>query len=100
MPLAQDSVDYGCSVSSRAIPETSIRAMLGDVEHVVGKTDPSTWPEIASELLEHHSPPIDDVLLPPKARKLQQWLRAMLEAMIDVDEDGVRAAAIKVQQYS
>lgn len=87
-------------VSATAIPETSVRALLGDVQHVIEQTDPSQWPSIAGDLLAHHSPPIDDVLLPPNARKLQQWLRTLLEAMIDVDEDGVRAASIKVQQYS
>ena len=87
-------------VSAAAIPEMSIRSMLGDVQHVVDRTDPAEWPEIARQLLEHHSPPIDDVLLPPKARKLQQWLRTMLEAMSEVDEQGVRAAAIKVRQYT
>lgn len=74
--------------------------MLGDVQYVVNETDPADWPGLASELLTHHSPPIEDTLLPPRARKLQQWLRLMLEAMADVDEDGVRAAAIKVRQYS
>lgn len=74
--------------------------MLSDVQHVVTATEPSEWPKIAGDLLEHHSPPIDDVLLPPKARKLQQWLRTLLESMVDVDEDGVRAASIKVSQYS
>ncbi len=87
-------------VSADAIPEMSIRAMLDDVEHVVDQTDPAEWPEIARQLLEHHNPPIDDVLLLPKARKLQQWLHTMLEAMSEVDEHGVRAAAIKVRQYS
>lgn len=94
------AVEYGYAVPSAAIPETSIRAMLGDVEHVINKTDPADWPGLAVDLLAHHNPPIDDALLPPKARKLQQWLRAMLEAMVDVDQDGVRAAAIKVKQYS
>lgn len=74
--------------------------MLSDVQHVVNSTEPAEWPKIAVDLLEHHSPPIEDVLLPPKARKLQQWLRTLLESMVDVDEDGVRAAAIKVSQYS
>lgn len=74
--------------------------MLGDVQYVVNETEPADWPGLAGDLLTHHSPPIDDVLLPPKARKLQQWMRLMLEAMVDVDEDGVRAAAIKVRQYS
>ena len=87
-------------VSSAAIPETSVRALLGDVQHVINVADPSEWPTIAGDILAHHSPPIDDVLLPAMSRKLQQWLRALLEAMIDVDEDGVRAAAIKVKQYS
>jgi len=87
-------------VSATAIPEASIRALLGDVQHVVDQTDPAEWPSVAGDLLAHHSPPIDDVLLIPMSRKLQQWLRAMLEAMIAVDEDGVRAAAVKVQQYS
>lgn len=74
--------------------------MLGDVNHVVEQTSPADWPSIAAKVLEHHSPPIDDVLLPPQARKLQRWLRTLLEAMIEIDEDGVRAAAIKVKQYS
>jgi len=74
--------------------------MLGDVKHVIEHTEPADWPDIAAKVLEHHSPPIDDLLLRPQSRKLQQWLRALLEAMIDVDEGGVRAAAIKVQQYS
>ena len=74
--------------------------MLGDVQHVIERTEPADWPEIAARVLEHHSPPIDDLLLRPQYRKLQQWLRALLEAMIDVDEDGVRAAAIKVRQYA
>lgn len=82
------------------IPEASIQAMLGDVEHVIGQTDPADWPGIAGELLKHHSPPIADDLLPSKVQNLQKWLRTMLEAMVDVDEDGVRAAAIKVRQYS
>jgi len=87
-------------VSPAAIPETSIKALLADVKHVIEETEPSQWPSVAGDLLGHHSPPIEDVLLPPKSRKLQQWLRALLEAMIDADEDGVRAAAIKVKQYS
>ena len=87
-------------VSAAAIPESSIKAMLGDVQHVIEHTDPAEWPSVAGDLLAHHSPPIDDMLLPPMSRKLQQWLRTMLEAMIEVDEDGVRAAAIKVNQYS
>lgn len=94
------AVEYGCAVPSAAIPETSIRSMLSDVEHVINQTDVADWPRLAGDLLAHHSPPIDDALLPPKVRKLQQWLRAMLEAMVDVDQDGVRAAAIKVKQYS
>lgn len=87
-------------VSAAAIPETSIKSLLGDVQHVIDQTDPADWPSLAGDLLAHHSPPIDDVLLLPMTRKLQQWLRALLEAMVDIDEDGVRAAAIKVQQYS
>lgn len=87
-------------VSAAAIPETSIKSLMDDVQHMIEQIDPADWPSVAGDLLAHHSPPIDDVLLPPKSRKLQQWLRALLEAMVDVDEDGVRAAAIKVQQYS
>lgn len=83
-----------------AIPQASIDAMLGDVTYVIERMPPADWPNIASDVLAHHSPPIDDVLLPPKSRKLQQWLRTLLQAMVDVDEDGVRAAALKVKQYS
>lgn len=74
--------------------------MLGDVMHVIDKTDPVDWPDIAGRVLEHHSPPIDELLLRPQYRKLQQWMRALLEAMVDGDRDGVRAAAIKVRQYA
>lgn len=82
------------------ISQASVQALLGDLHHVVSKTEPPEWPKLASDVLVHHTPPIDDELLSPKSRDLQKWCRTMLEAMVDADEEGVRAAALKVKQYS
>jgi hypothetical protein len=82
------------------VSNTSIQALLGDLRYVIDNTDPAEWPELASEVLEHHSPPIEDALLTSRSRDLQKWCRTMLEALIDTDEEGVRAAALKVKQYS
>lgn len=83
-----------------ALSEGSIDALLGDLRHVVDGSDPSQWATLAVEVLEHHSPPIEEALLSMKAAKLQHWCRTMLEAMSEVDEDATREAAKMVKRYS
>ncbi len=78
----------------------SVQALLGDLRYVIDEADPAEWPKLAGEVLGHHSPPIEEVLLSPESRNLQRWCRTMLEAMVDADEEGVRAAALKVKQFS
>ena len=83
-----------------ALSEASIDALANDLRYVVDNIEASEWPRLAGEVLAHHSPPIEEALLSIKAGKLQQWCRTMLQAMIDVDEDRVRAAAKMVSRYS
>lgn len=88
------------SKTPSAISEASIDALLGDLRHVVDNADPTDWERLGQEVLDHHSPPIDEALLSIKAGKLQHWCRTMLQAMIDVDEDAIRDAAKMVKRYS
>jgi hypothetical protein len=83
-----------------ALSHESVHALLGDLHYVIGEVEPADWPRIAGDVMVHHTPPIDEALLSPDKRNLQKWCRTMLEAMIDVDEEGARAAALKVKQYS
>lgn len=80
--------------------EASVDALLGDIRHVVGNTEPEEWATLAAAVLEHHHPPIDDALLSMRVERLQHWCRKMLQAMIDTDEDAIHEAAEMVQRYS
>jgi hypothetical protein len=87
------------STTPSAISEESVEALLGDLRYVVDNCDADEWALLATEVLKHHSPPIDDELLSERCRELQQACRTMLEAMRGTDEDAVRTAAMAVKQY-
>ncbi len=75
--------------------ETSVLSLLDDLVYVLQQRPGSAWIDLATQVLDHHDPPIDPGLLSPWHIGLQLHCRTVLKAMITAEieaiEDGLRA---------
>jgi len=77
----------------------SVESLVNDLRHVIGNVEEAEWPEVAKAVLDHHDPPVHEVLLTDDQVELQKWCRAVFEGLLVGDEASTRAAALKVRQY-
>ncbi len=75
--------------------ETSVLSLLSDLVFVLEHRPGSDWIDLATQVLDHHDPPIDPGLLEPWHIGLQLHCRTVLKAMttadVDAIADGLRA---------
>lgn len=75
--------------------ENSVLSLLGDLVYVLEQRPGSSWIDLATQVLDHHNPPIAPGLLSPWHIGLQLHCRTVLKAMGSADveaiADGLRA---------
>ncbi len=76
----------------------SVEALIGDVVHVFRNVRPGAqWPKIAQQVLDHHSPAVDERVLDEWYRQLQRRGRALLEAVVSKDIARIEEAIVSLR---
>lgn len=66
--------------------ETSVQALINDLDHVVNNVEPADWPKTARAVQEHHTPLISRALLSDEVATAQSDAHKLVEQMTKLED--------------